>query len=1028
MGRLSTRSILSRLFGRAVVVDVRGKRPREMITWVDVQKYEDKLCEGVIVLICTGWSQFWGQTNYGDHPFLDVDVARKLVERGVRVIGLDALSPDEMKVGEEECEDIGVHGVILGAGGAIAENLRRVEEVIGMERPVLSSSFPPPHSRFKANDFKTCSQSGFCRRGRALSARSLAAGSSWQSPYSINPSTLLLDPLEASFTAAVTSSAYPNIKFALDVRVHDDGVVRVRMDEVDSLRKRYDEAASWALVREPRLSKSEATACAQRTVTKTIWKLVVQYEPLKVTMFRDGVEQVVLNGRGLLHMEHFRTKEESQPAQIEDADGEAEAQTVFHVNNAAWFEGEEQDAWWEETFSSWTDSKPKGPESLSIDITFPSHPHVYGIPQHATNLSLPSTTGPSASFTDPYRLFNADVFEYLADSPGTVAVFNAVGSDTWIDVEKKDKGTETHWISESGILDVFILPGPNPTSIFSQYSRLTGTPSLPPSYSLAYHQCRWNYVSSDDVRGVQKRFDEADMPVDVFWLDIEYAEGHKYFMKMVVIIDPHLKRESSYPIYKIASDLGVLVKPKSGEGEYEGWCWPGSSSWIDFFNPKSWDMWVKVFKTKSLDGSWAWTQSSENVGIWNDMNEPSVFNGPEISMPRDNVHYGGWEHRDVHNINGMLFTNQTYNAVYHRSDPPKRPFVLTRSFYAGSQRFGAMWTGDNLGTWEHMAVGVKMVLANGLGGMVFGGSDVGGFFGNPDPEMLVRWYAIGAFSPFFRAHAHIDTKRREPYLLDEPYKGMVKDALRLRYSMLPVWYSAFWESSLTGAPILRPQYVMFPQDEEGFAIDDQFYIGSSGLLFKPVTTKGARSASVYLSDAQIYYDYFSSTAYPPPSTSPNTGRRVHVPAALHEIPLLVRGGSIVSTRERPRRSSPLMKHDPFTLRVALDVEGGAKGEVYLDDGEGYGYEQGEVVWRGFEAATTVRGGKKGDKEIKIRSTDLAATSAETIPSYNPANAFATSIADVRVERLVVLGVGSKPSSVVLEGSGKMLETGEREGG
>jgi alpha 1,3-glucosidase len=193
-----------------------------------------------------------------------------------------------------------------------------------------------------------------------------------------------------------------------------------------------------------------------------------------------------------------------------------------------------------------TDRPNPGPESLSIDITFPSHPHVYGIPQHATNLSLPSTTGPSATYTDPYRLFNADVFEYLPDSPvslygsiplmhahgkeGTVAVFNAVGSDTWIDVEKKDKGTETHWVSESGILDVFILPGPDPTSIFSQYSRLTGTPSLPPSYSLAYHQCRWNYVSSDDVRGVQRRFDEEDMPVDVFWLDIEYSEGHKYFM------------------------------------------------------------------------------------------------------------------------------------------------------------------------------------------------------------------------------------------------------------------------------------------------------------------------------------------------------------------------------------------------------------------------------------------------------------------------------------------------------------------
>jgi alpha 1,3-glucosidase len=161
-------------------------------------------------------------------------------------------------------------------------------------------------------------------------------------------------------------------------------------------------------------------------------------------------------------------------------------------------------------------------------------------------MSLPSTTGPDAPYSDPYRLYNSDVFEYLADSSvalygavplmhahgkkGTVAVFNAIASDTWIDVGKKNDGTETHWISESGILDVFILPGPDPASVFAQYARLTGPPMLPPLYSLAYHQCRWNYVSGEDVRTVQKRFDEEDIPVDVFWLDIEYAEGHKYFM------------------------------------------------------------------------------------------------------------------------------------------------------------------------------------------------------------------------------------------------------------------------------------------------------------------------------------------------------------------------------------------------------------------------------------------------------------------------------------------------------------------
>jgi alpha 1,3-glucosidase len=207
-----------------------------------------------------------------------------------------------------------------------------------------------------------------------------------------------------------------------------------------------------------------------------------------------------------------------------------------------------------------------------------------------------------------------------------------------------------------------------------------------------------------------------------------------------------------------------------------------------------------------------------------------------------------------------------------------------------------------------------------------------------------------------------------------------------------------------------PQYVMFPEDEQGFGIDDQFYLGSSGLLCKPVTTRGATSATVYLSDAQVYYDYFSLTAYRP-STLETAGRTVTVPAALHQIPLFIRGGSILATRERPRRSSPLMKHDPFTLRVALDVDGSAKGELYLDDGEGFGYQRGELVWRALRASTTHHGGGTKKREIVIRSDDLAAAA--------PANAFASGLeeADVRVERVVVVGVDVRPASasVVLGG-------------
>ncbi|KAJ3553374.1 hypothetical protein NM688_g3646 [Phlebia brevispora] len=905
----------------------------------------------------------------------------------------------------------------------------------------------------KTEDFKTCSQAAFCRRGRALSERA-GQDPNWKSPYTVTADTVAISPDQASFTAGVRSSLYPDIQFSLDVRVHEDGVVRVRMDEVNGMGRRYNETTSWALIAEPQVSRDVQWKIGKQDVRavygpKKDVEIVIFLSPLKVVLYRQGKEQVVLNGLGLLHMEHFRKKEEPKPAP-EAPEGDVktdDAQAVMQAppNPRAWFEGETEDGYWEETWRSWTDSKPKGPQSLSLDISFPNHGHVYGIPQHATRLSLPTTCGDNSYYTEPYRLWNSDVFEYLADSTmslygsipvmhahsadSTVGIFNAIASDTFIDIAQPDaKSTYTHWISESGILDVFIMPGPTPEDIFAQYARLTGTPALPAHWALGYHQCRWNYVSSDDVRGVQKRFDEEDMPVDVFWLDIEYAEEHKYFIwdkktfpdpkdmindvselarKMVVIIDPHLKRTSSYPVYKEATDLDVLIKQKDGQTEYEGWCWSGSSAWVDFFNPKSWNWWKGLFKTvQSNSGKFAWIDSTTDVHIWNDMNEPAIFNGPEISMPRDSIHYGGWEHRDVHNLNGMLFSNQTYQAVMARTNPPMRPFVLTRSFFAGSQRFGAMWTGDNLGTWEHMAVGIKMVLANNIAGFSFSGSDVGGFFGNPDPEMLTRWYGVGAFSPFFRAHAHIDTKRREPYLLEEPYKSILRDILRLRYSMLPIWYTAFREASVTGLPVVRPHYVVFPQDINGFEIDDQYFVGGSGVLVKPVTEKGATEATVYLPENQVYYDYFTNYAY----RGAKGGKSITVPAALHQIPLLIRGGSILPTRERPRRSSPLMKNDPFTLRIALSNAGNARGELYLDDGVSYAHKEGQFIWREFTA-------EKQGKTIRISSADLGkAKPAEAVDGvalvkYNGGNTFAKSMDLVRVEKLVVLGLDRKPSRV-----------------
>jgi alpha 1,3-glucosidase len=237
-----------------------------------------------------------------------------------------------------------------------------------------------PAVAFKAGDFKTCSQSGFCRRGRALATRAKDNVDTWHSPYSVDAKSISLASDRASLTAAVKSALYPDIKFGLEVHVHEDGVVRVRMDEVGGLKKRYDEASKWALAVEPSISahtqwKVGASSARAIIGPKLGHEIVVEFKPLRVVLNKNGKEQVVVNGRGLLHMEHYRDKTVEEP-KVESSEEGAETQEVLKANPNAWFEGDSDDAYWEETFGSWTDSKPKGMSGHSLPpCALPNYSH-----------------------------------------------------------------------------------------------------------------------------------------------------------------------------------------------------------------------------------------------------------------------------------------------------------------------------------------------------------------------------------------------------------------------------------------------------------------------------------------------------------------------------------------------------------------------------------------------------------------------------------------------------------------------------
>ena len=360
-------------------------------------------------------------------------------------------------------------------------------------------------------------------------------------------------------------------------------------------------------------------------------------------------------------------------------------------------------------------------------------------------------------------------------SEGSYGVLWLNPSETFVDVgcaqhpsPDAADGVCSHFFSASSTIDAFIFSGGSPRDVSRQHAALTGVSPLPPLFSLGYHQCRWNYRDEADVDRVIAAFEEHSLPLDVLWLDIEHTDGKRYFTwdpskfgepaamqsrlahtgrNMVTIIDPHLKADDGYAVFAAARDRNLLVLKDDNSTHFEGDCWPGRSAWVDYLMPEARAFWASRFEASAYEGS------TPSLYTWNDMNEPSVFDGPEVTMPPQLLHRDGsgavYEHRELHNLYGFLMHMATYEGQ-RLAHPARRPFVLTRAFFAGSQRYAAVWTGDNKASWAHLAAATPMLLSLSVAGIPFVGADVGGFFGNPSTDLLVRWYQAAIFHPFMR--------------------------------------------------------------------------------------------------------------------------------------------------------------------------------------------------------------------------------------------------------------------------------------
>ena len=856
-----------------------------------------------------------------------------------------------------------------------------------------------PALAFKQEDFKRCDDAGFCKRMRGVE-------NDW---HVVDTSVKVVDgvlhadlhdptPLKtkAKGPVAFVNADEPTLKVELLRTPGGSGaeLVRVTIEEAG----RYHVHGVLEDIQTARVpiagfaegSVKTGTFSSSKVFTVDMGnglELALKAKPLLITVSEKatGEEVLVFNSKNNFHMER----------QMDTS--------MRHTRT-----GTDFDLWWGEPFGPFYDPKKRGGMGVSFDVKFPGYSNVYGIPQHASAFKLEATGG-----KEPFRLFNLDVFEYVLDNPAALygsipfmlghkatagggsrsaGVFWLNAAEMFVDITEETveveganvTSTETQWLAETGGVDAFLLLGPTPRDVTSQYAMLTGTTAMPQMFAIAYHQCRWNYNDDKDVAEVDGKFDTYNIPYDVLWLDIEHTDGKRYMTwdaaafptpdkmqnklakkgrNMVTIIDPHMKTDPGYHMYAAAQKAGHFVKDKE-EKEYKGWCWPGESAYLDVMNPKVREFWAEQFLPENFKGS------TPTLYTWNDMNEPSVFNGPEISMPRDNLHWspGGLvEHREIHNTYGYFYhmgTAEGHKLRGLKANPDgDRPFVLSRAFFAGSQKLGPIWTGDNTADWGHLRASIPMLLSIGVTGLTFSGADVGGFFGNPDEELLVRWYQLGAFYPFFRAHAHLDTRRREPWLFSKDGTSRIGAAVRLRYTLLPYFYTLFREAATAGVPVMRPLWYEFPTQPDFFATEDAFMLGDA-LLVYPVMDRGATVLDVALpmGDGTLWYDYRTGEVFSDPAKS-----TFQVNTTMDYIPMYIKGGTIFARKETVRRSSHAMAQDPYTLTVAPDAAGKAKGKLYVDDGASYAHAnkqefiEVEFEFDGKKLSSKVVGGKGADK-------------------------------------------------------------------
>lgn len=503
----------------------------------------------------------------------------------------------------------------------------------------------------------------------------------------------------------------------------------------------------------------------------------------------------------------------------------------------------------------------------------------------------------------------------------------------------KESNNYYYYSADNGNLDYYVIGGASLKAVVTNYTYLTGRVPMPQKWTLGYQQSRWGYsVSQKQVEKIAENLRKYDLPCDVLHLDIDYMKGYRVFtwrkdtyeapeefikkmrklgFRIITIIDPGVKKDDAdYKIYQEGIEKGYFVKATDGT-VYVNEVWPGDAVFPDFGRQKVRQWWAKNCKYLVDLGV---------SGIWDDMNEPASFRG---EIPGDVVFHNEEEastHNKMHNVYGHNMAKATYEGLKKYSG--KRPFVITRAAYAGTQKFSTVWTGDNQSLWPHVQMMIPQLCNLGLSGFSFAGTDIGGFGADTTPELLTRWIEGALFSPLYRNHAALGTRSQEPWVFGEPTLSIYRKYLKLRYRFIPYLYDEFYRETQTGLPVMRPLVLNYENDPHVYNLNDEYMVGED-ILTAPVVQQGQTKRAVYLPKGE-WIDFWNGVEY-------SGGNTILVDAPIDKLPLFIKKDTILPWGKEVDHISD-EPDESMTFRLF-----GKKGKYvhYQDNGTDFKYQKGE---------------------------------------------------------------------------------------